>query len=75
MPGLYKKYIISKTDGSPVDPDAEYFVLRIDKDRHARTAILVYAENIKSENEQFYKDILEKLDQTPLNLGSKPPSI
>ena len=28
--GLYGKYIIQKADGSPVDFDAKYFVLRYD---------------------------------------------
>lgn len=29
-PGFYRKYQISKFDGTPIDFDAEYFVLRID---------------------------------------------
>lgn len=28
--GLYRKYVISKVDGSVVDPEAVYFVLRLD---------------------------------------------
>ena len=30
--GLHQRYIVKKVDGSPVDPDAVYFVLRIDGD-------------------------------------------
>ena len=42
--GLYDKYIITKTDGSPVDPHAQYFVLRIDTDPCARLALDHYAQ-------------------------------
>ena len=30
--GLYNKFIISKADGSPIDPKAKYIVLRYDAD-------------------------------------------
>lgn len=30
-PGLYNRYIVSKSDGTPVDPRAIYFVLRLDE--------------------------------------------
>jgi len=35
---------LKKADGSPVDPNAMYFVLRIDTDPHARIALRAYAE-------------------------------
>ena len=46
--GLYQKYIIQKTDGSPVDPMAKYFVLRYDKldddfGRFSRRALFEFA--------------------------------
>lgn len=28
--GLHQKYVVKKADGSPVDPNAMYFVLRLD---------------------------------------------
>jgi formylglycine-generating enzyme required for sulfatase activity len=31
--GFYRKYNVTKTDGSPVDPNAQYLVLRLDTDR------------------------------------------
>ena len=60
--GILQKYYIEKTDGSPVNPKAEYFVLRLDntfsdgKDdetnkahRNAcRKAVLLYADLIKN---------------------------
>lgn len=45
--GLYDKYTITKTDGSAVDPNAHYFVLRVDTDPHAREAILAYADSLE----------------------------
>jgi len=44
--GLYNKYVIAKCDGSPIDPQARYFVLRLDTDRCARAAAYHYAECI-----------------------------
>lgn len=44
------QYIVSKTDGTPVDPNAKYFVLRLDTDIHARKAAVAYAGSIQSEN-------------------------
>ena len=61
MKGIYSKYIIGKADGSRVDPDADYFVLRIDKDKHARKALKAYADSIKEENPRLSEDIYLKL--------------
>ncbi len=47
------KYIISKTDGTPVDQDAVYFVLRVDKPdfqgRLNRSLVHQYAESMMKE--------------------------
>ena len=48
--GLYSKYIITKTDGSPVAPEAEYLVLRIDKDVWAQVAALRYADILNNQS-------------------------
>lgn len=46
--GLRQKYFIEKADGSTVDPNACYFVLRLDGEgehgQACRNAMLVYAE-------------------------------
>ena len=65
MTGLYNKYKIEKTDGSPLDKDAEYFVLRLDKggDREhvisSRRAIQLYAKSIM----KFLPDLAKDLDR------------
>lgn len=41
---LYNKYVIEKRDGSPIDPKAQYFVMRLDTDICARIAARIYAE-------------------------------
>lgn len=55
--GLRAKYIIGKADGSPVDPKAQYFVLRLDTDPAARIAALVYANCIAVTNPSFADDL------------------
>jgi hypothetical protein len=59
---LYTKYEIVKTDGSDTDPEAEYFVLRIDTDRHARVALRAYANSIREHDPAYADDIDRWLD-------------
>ncbi len=65
---LYNKYIISKTDGSPIDPKAKYIVLRYDADNikdgsAARVAIRKYANMIQHINPAFALDLLKAVDE------------
>ena len=62
--GLKNKYVIAKTDGSPVAPEAEYFVLRIDADPHARRALAHYADSVAADNLQLAREIREWLERT-----------
>lgn len=64
--GLYNKYIISKTDGSEVDKDAKYFVLRYDDKQKNKVnmkasleAIKTYAEIIDETNEFLAYDLMK----------------
>ena len=56
--GLYRKYVIEKVSGRPVDPAAEYFVLRVDKDPAAREALLAYAGACRDTNPTLSDDLL-----------------
>ena len=58
--GLYRKYIIQKADGTEIDKNADYFVLRLDTDKAAREAILYYAMLIERENRELAYDLLMK---------------
>lgn len=62
--GLFRKYHITKADGRPIDPDAEYFVLRLDSggsdQQHVnacRRAVLLYAECIQSHLPRLADDL------------------
>ena len=63
---LYNKYKIEKTDGTPIDPEAQYFVLRIDTDVHARTALRAYAHSLAKfkVNPELEKDLWRYLEET-----------
>ena len=60
--GLYPKYRVEKRDGTPTDLEAEYFVLRVDADRHARVALAAYAESVRAENPRLSCDLRMWLD-------------
>lgn len=55
------KYVISKQNGDPIDPNAFYFVLRLDTDPHARKAAMAYAESVENENPELAKDLKTRL--------------
>ncbi len=67
--GYEKKYQIRKIIGlvggrfktKAVDPEADYFVLRLDKDPHAKVALLQYAISVRKDNQQFSDDIMNRL--------------
>ena len=48
----YDKYTVKKREGE-TDPGAEYFVLRLDTDHHARVALAAYAESIRQDDPEF----------------------
>lgn len=58
--GIYGKYIVKKADGSKCDPNAVYFVLRLDTDAAARKAMSTYADDCS--NKQLAKEIRGYLD-------------
>ena len=65
--GLHQCYIVSKTDGEPVDDNAEYFVMRLDEGgndikhiRACRKAVRTYAKKIKKHLPQLSKDLLDR---------------
>lgn len=65
--GLYGRYIVEKVSGEPVDEDAEYFLLRLDKNgsdpKHiaaCRKAIMTYANEIKTHLPKLSQDLIER---------------
>lgn len=61
--GLRKKYKVERTDGKPIEPGAEFFVLRPDSDPYARVALDFYARSVKEDNPELSAQILDGLDR------------
>ncbi len=62
--GWKNKYFIQKRGKHglrPVAKRAKYFVLRFDKDPHARVAMAAYADSVESVNPKFAEDIRKKI--------------
>ncbi len=73
--GLHQRYIVAKSNGKPVDPKAEYFVLRVDKNgndpKHidaCRKAVLTYAENIRECLPELAQDLIDRYGSEQLIL-------
>lgn len=66
MSRLNNKYTVTHTDGSPVDPHAQYFVLRIDTDQAARVALSAYINEIEFKDEELAEEMWHWLETTPL---------
>jgi hypothetical protein len=72
MPGLYGKYIIKKADGTPIDPEADYFVLRLDTDPHARVAALAYADSIEPGNPRLAFELRQRVGDLNGRIQTSP---
>ena len=60
--GLYNKYIVIKSDTTPIDTNADYFVLRLDTDKYAREALKFYGSAIYQDNPELAHDIFKRLN-------------
>ena len=65
--GIINKYIITKVNGEPVDPRAEYFVLRLDQHQNDKLhqkacvdAVLTYADKIKDHLPELAEELYDK---------------
>lgn len=59
--GLYQKYKIERNDGTPIQEGSEFFVLRVDSDPHARSAMALYASLVARENLALGEEIFQGL--------------
>jgi hypothetical protein len=73
--GLYNKYIVAKSNGQPIDENAEYFILRLDKfgkdSNHikaCRKAVIAYAVEIQDHLPKLAQDIIDKYGSEQLDL-------
>jgi hypothetical protein len=73
--GIIQKYIISRTDGTPIDPKNAYFILKIEGNgdpehiNASRIAVCAYADAIKNHLPELSKELIEKYE---LNRLSRP---
>lgn len=64
--GLHNKYVISRTDGTPINPNNVYFILKLEGEgdqihmKACRKAVLKYADEIESHIPQLAKDLRER---------------
>ncbi|MBW4484907.1 MAG: hypothetical protein KME14_20420 [Tildeniella torsiva UHER 1998/13D] len=67
--GLFRKYLLSKADGSELDPQAKYFVIRYDAAAEhgaaGRAALLEYADKIQEDCPELARDLLSELREAP----------
>lgn len=68
---LYRKYIVSKANGQPIDPQADYFVLRLDTDPAARAAAYCYAREVENDFPGLAEELIDRLEQ--YDFGNSPP--
>lgn len=67
--GLFEKYVVSKADGSEVDPEAMYFVLRVDTDPAARAAAMAYADACAPVNGILARDLRDLIETIEPDTG------
>jgi len=64
--GLFGKYLIRKTDGTPLAPEARYFVVRYDAaaahGAAGRTALKVYCSGIRFAMPELAESLRAELD-------------
>jgi hypothetical protein len=73
MAKFRQKFHISRVDGTPLPPTAEFFVLRVDDgaddSSHARVAVDYYAQGIQEDDAVLSTQVLNGLDR--LDAGQK----
>ena len=57
--GIKPKYIVEKTDGTPLDDGAKYFVIRVDKDPFAKHTLQAYASSVHSVNPKLAAHVMD----------------
>lgn len=73
--GFYPKYNVTKTDGSDIDPNAKYIVLRYDRDDDygeiTRYLLLIFCRLIKPFAKQFSLDLQKEIVKELGKIGEK----
>lgn len=76
--GLYTKYVVKKADGTMVDPDAKYFVLRYDGTGLwpciCREALLLLGRLVRGTNPTLAHDLQKEVMLESYNANQTPPT-
>ena len=57
--GIRPKYNVAKTDGTPLDEGALYFVIRVDEDPFAKFVLQAYAASVYPVNSKLASHIMD----------------
>jgi hypothetical protein len=57
--GIKRKYNVEKTDGTPLDPGAKYFVIRVDQDPFAEPTLKSYASSVYPVNTKLASHVMD----------------
>ena len=65
---IHGKYTVTRKDGTEIDPNAHYFVMRFDIDLNARKAILAYADLLKASEPVLAAELRGSIEMMELML-------
>lgn len=73
--GFYPKYIVKKSDGSPVNPNNKYIILRYDKDDEygevTRYLLLIFCRLIKPFAKKFSLELRDEMVEELSRIGQE----
>ena len=75
--GLYRKYKIERTDGTLINPENEYFILKVKgvgNQKHisaCRKAVITYAEEMHIELPELANDLFARYGEATINNNKK----
>lgn len=63
-------YIISRSDGEPIEEEAIFFILRLDHDKKSRKAVLALAEELEDddiETAEGLREFIQNIEASEIN--------
>lgn len=66
---LTRKYLVSRPDGTPIEDQDAFFVLKLSTDSAARDAAREYARNVRRFNPFLASDLIRRCDEYDYQLS------
>lgn len=63
-------YIIQRADGEEIDPEAIFFILRLDHDKKSRKAVLALAKELEDgdfETAEGLREFIQNIEDSEIN--------